>query len=154
MQDLHSEQANFALERCCKSLLKLESTWEGLVNSELPHNPRVDGSLLLQDKRRTGKLTELCFCPSYIALQKTLDKLGLSLLGPFAWRAGWGKRKGGRGGGGMKGGGIWTMETERPLVFCSHANLLSVNSEGPLLKIARSSPACLPYCVSGLYLNG
>ena len=55
MQDLHSKEAVFSLEQSAKSVLKIEATWLGLQSSEFPEIPRVDGSVLLQDKRRTGE---------------------------------------------------------------------------------------------------
>jgi len=53
-QDLHSSQTAFALERAAKSLMRVEAVWEGLKSKGLPQPQRVDGSLVLQDKRRTG----------------------------------------------------------------------------------------------------
>ena len=55
VQDLHSKEVVYTLEQEAKSILKIEATWSGLQSSEFPQIPRVDGSVLLQDKRRTGK---------------------------------------------------------------------------------------------------
>lgn len=54
VQDLHESKTVYALEEAAKSILKVEATWSGLQSKAFPQIPRVDGSLLLQDKRRTG----------------------------------------------------------------------------------------------------
>lgn len=55
MQDLHTKEAIYALEQSAKCILKIEATWAGLQSAEFPQISRVDGSVLLLDKRRTGE---------------------------------------------------------------------------------------------------
>ena len=57
-QDLHSIQTVFAVERAAKSIMRVEGVWEGLKGLGLPQSGRVDGSLQLQDKRRTGQAVD------------------------------------------------------------------------------------------------
>lgn len=47
------------MESAAKSVLKVQQVWSGAKSSEFPESDRVDGSILLLDKRRAGSMLHL-----------------------------------------------------------------------------------------------